>query len=180
MPEAASVAIRELIPDSEGEALAAPFFQWAADRDVALQYILYSVEDTQRLLDLVQRGIVADSRPHALFVLGRYSASQRSTPTDLLGFLRHWPQNWPWSLCAFGDTEARCAAAAVALGGHVRVGFENNLLRPDREAASDNSEQVANVQVLATCCGRSLADIGYAREIYGVASTATAISPAPS
>ncbi len=30
-------------------------------------------------------------------------------------------------VCAFGANELRCAALAALLGGHVRVGFENNL-----------------------------------------------------
>lgn len=178
-PEAASVAIRELIPTAEDEALAATFFLWAAERGVALQYIIYSPEEAARLVQLARRGVIVDPRPHALFVLGRYAQGQRSTPADLLPFLQLWPNEWPWSLCAFGDTEAMCAAAAVALGGHVRVGFENNLLRADGQLAADNSEQVANIRTLAGCCGRPLADISQARDIYGVPATAAA-SPAPS
>jgi 3-keto-5-aminohexanoate cleavage enzyme len=178
IPEAASVAIRELIPTADDEGLAGEFFLWAADRGVALQYIIYSPEEASRLVQLVQRGVIADSRPHALFVLGRYTEGQRSAPADVLPFLRVWPSAWPWSLCAFGDTEASCAAAAIALGGHVRVGFENNLLRVDGQLAADNSEQVANIRALADCCGRPLADISQARDIYGV--TAPVASPAPS
>lgn len=168
VPEAASIAIRELVPTADDEALAGSFFLWAAKCDIALQYIVYSPDEAARLVQLTRRGVIADSRPHALFVLGRYSQGQRSSPADLLPFLQIWPDEWHWSLCAFGDTEAQCAAAAVALGGHVRVGFENNLLRADGQLATDNSEQVANIRTLAGCCGRPLANISQARDIYGV------------
>ena len=51
--------------------------------------------------------------------------------TPLQTFSPHPLHEWPWSLCAFGATELRCMGAAIALGGHVRVGFENNLFNPD-------------------------------------------------
>ena len=39
-----------------------------------------------------------------------------------------------WSVCAFGRREAACVTAAALLGGHVRVGFENNLTLPNGAA----------------------------------------------
>ena len=166
-PQAASVAIRELIPDTPSETSAAQFFRWAASSGIALQYILYTPEEVPRLNDLVSRGIIADPQPHALFVLGRYGAGPRSEPRALLPFLHAWSTDWPWSLCAFGDTESRCAAASVALGGHVRVGFENNLFRADGQPAANNSEQVGNISALSGYCGRPLASVSQARAVYG-------------
>ena len=32
-----------------------------------------------------------------------------------------------WFVCAFGAEEGSCALSAVTLGGHCRVGFENNI-----------------------------------------------------
>lgn len=180
VPEAASVAIRELIPTAAEEAIAADFFHWAARAEVGLQYIVYSRPDVLRLIELAQTGIIADARPHALFVLGRYSKEQQSAPADLLPFLAAWPQDWPWSLCAFGKSEAACAAAAIALGGHVRVGFENNLLRPEGLTAADNSEQVDHIRALVAACGRPLANIAQAREIYGTRRTPDAQRGTPS
>ncbi|WP_352911906.1 3-keto-5-aminohexanoate cleavage protein [Mesorhizobium sp. M0923] len=46
---------------------------------------------------------------------------------DLLPFLEESkPRFAHWSVCAFGAREAACVTAAALLGGHVRVGFENN------------------------------------------------------
>ncbi len=44
-----------------------------------------------------------------------------------------------WAVCAFGKQEADCAATAVMLGGHARIGFENNMALPDGATAPDNA-----------------------------------------
>jgi 3-keto-5-aminohexanoate cleavage enzyme len=89
----------------------------------------------------------------ALFVLGRYAAGQRSAPADLLPFLASgMPQFEHWMVCAFGPREIACVTAGALLGGHVRVGFENNFLLPDGGTAPGNAAAVsASVDALAAC-----------------------------
>jgi uncharacterized protein (DUF849 family) len=164
-PEAVSLALRELVPDAAAESDAAAFFAWLVREGIAPQYILYTPEEVARLRDLVARGVVPDTRCSVLYVLGRYSAGQRSQPSDLLPFLAGDPLDCPWSLCAFGAREIACATAAAALGGHVRVGFENNLHLPDGGIAADNATLVAAAAAGARAIGRPLADAGTARRI---------------
>ena len=70
------------------------------------------------------------------------------------------PAGWRWSVCAFGAAELQCVTAAALLGGHVRVGFENNMQLPSGAIAADNAELVrvdaatrwpASVSRSATC-----------------------------
>lgn len=166
-PQAASVAIRELIPDDTYLPEASRFFDWASHKGVALQFIVYSPEEASQLRDLARRGALGCERPNTLFVLGRYTAGQRSEASDLLPFLRNWPRDFPWSVCAFGPTEAQCMAAAIALGGHVRVGFENNLHHADGSVAQNNASLVLNIAGLAGRAGRRVASPEYARKVYG-------------
>jgi 3-keto-5-aminohexanoate cleavage enzyme len=166
-PQAASVALRELVPDDAHLLEASHFFAWARSEHICLQFIVYDAAEARRLRALVQRGVLPQRAPATLFVLGRYSAGQQSEPLDLLPFLHEWPRDWPWSVCAFGAQEARCMAAAIGLGGHARVGFENNLLRPDGQPASTNADLVANLRLLIACTGRPLADAAQARQVYG-------------
>jgi uncharacterized protein (DUF849 family) len=166
-PEAASVALRELIPDDSHLLEASRFFAWARSEQICVQFIVYEPDEARRLQALVERGVLPQRTPAVLFVLGRYSAGQQSDPLELLPFLQAWPRGWPWSVCAFGAQEAHCMAAAIGLGGHARVGFENNLLRPDGLPAASNAESVANVRDLVSCSGRPLADAAQARLVYG-------------
>jgi uncharacterized protein (DUF849 family) len=165
-PEACSIALRELAPDAAAEAAAAHFFASVHDGGIGLQVILYAADDAARLLALAGRARLGPT--HGLFVLGRYATGQRATPDDLLPFLDVWPPDWPWTVCAFGPDEALCLQGALVRGGHVRVGFENNLLRPDGSMAADNAEQVTRVAAMAEALGRPLASIAQARETFGL------------
>ncbi len=151
-PEAISAALRELAPDAAQDAQAARFFGELAAAHTAIQYILYSADDVMRYRDLRTRGVLPDTPHWVLFVLGRYSAGQRSDPTDLLPFLQAWTDggaitaNVPWAMCAFGPREAECALSAALLGGHARLGFENNMALPDGSTAPDNAALVRNLR----------------------------------
>lgn len=164
-PEAFSVAIRELIPDEGHEAAAAAFFDQQVKQDVLMQYILYDAADVRRFCILIQRGIVPDRYASVLFVLGRYATQQQSDPREVLPFLENWNLLLPWFLCAFGSREAACAMAAATLGGHVRVGFENNLLLPNGMSAPDNSALVRRIRDPAATIGISTATPVRARHI---------------
>jgi uncharacterized protein (DUF849 family) len=167
-PEAISIAMRELIPDDAAESTAAEFLTWTMDAGIGVQYILYAGEEAARFVGLVRRGIVPQTQPHALFVLGGYTTGKPGTPALLLPFLEQWPTGWPWTVCAWGAEEARCLSEAIRLGGHVRVGFENNVLRPDGEPARDNAEQVARMRDVVGGAGRRVATSAEARQVYGL------------
>lgn len=165
-PEAFSAAVRELIPDAGAEAAAAGFLAEQARAGTLVQHILYDAADVARFDDLVRRGVIPEANASVLFVLGRYTAGQQSDPRDLLPFLNAWARGLPWAVCAFGRREAACMAAAAALGGHTRVGFENNLDLPDGARAPDNTALVAVVAGLAPVLGRTIATAGEARRIF--------------
>ena len=50
--------------------------------------------------------------------------------------------NADWAVCAFGNEEISCLKEAIKLGGKIRVGFENSILMPDGEIASNNETKV--------------------------------------
>lgn len=173
-PEAFSVALRELFPSAQAaapddEAAGAAFLAEQAAAGVLVQHILYDAADVRRFKALVARGLVPSRRASALFVLGRYSAGQRSDPADLLPFLSAWgDENMPrlrWGVCAFGPRERACVLAAALLGGDARVGFENNLCRPDGTPAADNAEAVAGFCAAARDLGLEVAGAEAARAL---------------
>lgn len=159
-PEASSFALRELIPDDSWLEQAANFFGWVRDRGILAQYILYSADDLARYYRLIDQGVLPADQHHLLFVLGRYSQGQQSNPQELLPFLHQLEQRQvptvPWALCAFGQREQQCLAAACSFDGDARVGFENNLLRSDGSQASNNAEQVAQLRQTILSMGRDL------------------------
>ncbi len=167
-PEAVSVGLRELDTPEIGRAGLADFFGWLARERVMTQVIVYDQADLQRWQALRADGTVPDAPWFLLFVLGRYTAGQVSCPLDLLPFLASQTgQPEPWAMCAFGAAEHACATAAAALGGHVRVGFENNTLLKDGSPAPGNAALVAQAAGAARQLGRPLANAHDVRQRFG-------------
>jgi len=158
-PEAASVAVRELVPSEAALPAAAAFFGWMHRENVVAQYILYDANDVRRYAALRASGAIPEGRHWVLFVLGRYSVGQTSSPADLLPFLAAWHETGldqggvEWAVCAFGKQEADCAATAVMLGGHARIGFENNMTLPDGSTAPVNGGLLRAVRAPLTSLG---------------------------
>lgn len=165
-PEAVSMMVRELVPDTKGESAAAAFFDWIRKERILPQYILFSAAEVVRFQDLRRRGIIPGDEVSVLYVLGRHTPSQVSEPKDLLPFLEAAKDMAvPWALCAFGPREGACAMTAVAMGGHARVGFENNRLLADGAQAPDNAALVAQLVKGARLMDRPLADADGARAL---------------
>ena len=157
-PEAVSVALAELIPDEAATDHAAAFLAGLRRERIAPQYILYAPDEVTRFHDLRGRGVIPQRRPFALFVLGRYAGQLEGQPGDLLPFLAAHDAECPWAVCAFGRGEAACVLTAAGLGGHARVGFENNLWLADGGLAASNAQLVEQVAAGARLLGRDIAD----------------------
>lgn len=156
-PEAVSLALRELLPGfASGERSEAKdrvrlrafadFLTFIDKADILPQIILYHPQEAAALGNLIARGAVPWRSVPVLFVLGRYTENQTSHPSDLVPFLgENQPRFADWTVCAFGQCEAACVMGSVLMGGHVRVGFENNLFLPDGSRASGNEDLVRAV-----------------------------------
>ncbi|MCG8441820.1 MAG: 3-keto-5-aminohexanoate cleavage protein, partial [Caulobacterales bacterium] len=86
--------------------------------------------------------------PFALLVIGRYGAAEPANPLDLARMAARRAaseRDIVWASCSFGPSELRVSLAAAALGGHIRVGFENNLHLADGRRAADNAALIAQL-----------------------------------
>ena len=142
-PEAVSLALRELAPEGADEKAFGEFLGKLKQMRVHPQIILYTPGEAERLGAMMQQGLIPFDRLSVLYVLGRFALTRTAIPRDLLPFLApDMPRFDLWSVCAFGRREAACVTAAALLGGHARVGFENNLALPDGERAASNADLV--------------------------------------
>jgi 3-keto-5-aminohexanoate cleavage enzyme len=165
-PEAVSIAVRELFASDADERSAGEFLARQAERGVLVQHILYDVEDIRRFESLVQRGLIPLQGASQILVLGRYAVAQQSDPAELLPLLAARTLPLVWTICAFGRRESAAGLVAAALGGHVRVGFENNMHLPDGRLAPDNSALVANLASALAAAGLRPASAAEARQIF--------------
>ena len=142
-PEAVSLALRELAPEAADEKDFGDFLGKLKQMRVHPQIILYTPAEAERLGAMLKQGLIPFDRLSVLYALGRFALTRTAIPRDLLPFLApEAPRFHAWSVCAFGRRETACVTAAALLGGHARVGFENNLALPSGERAASNADLV--------------------------------------
>jgi 3-keto-5-aminohexanoate cleavage enzyme len=161
-PEAVSIAVKELVPDASAENAAAELYRWAHQNGIAVQHILYTPGEFDRMLDLVVRGIIPGKRHSLIFPLGRYVANQESDPAELIPFAAKvlgngGTERFDWWVCAFGASETASLVAAAALGGHCRIGFENSFINADGSRAASNAERIGDLRRALIGVRRSVA-----------------------
>ena len=166
-PDWVSIAVREIAPTPHDEPAAARFFAWMHDAGIVPQFIVHEPADALRLALWRRRGLVPFRPAFLQIVLGRYGTQRPGRPRDLLRFLNAIDPCDRWMVCAFGQAEAACALTAATLGGHSRVGFENNVMRADGSVAASNAELVARSVAGARACGRTIATAAEARALIG-------------
>lgn len=143
MPKAVSISIAEMLSEGE-EKEALRFYSWCKEKEISVQHIIYGADDLQRIEKLSL--LDGAQATQLLFVLGRYTKNQQSSPDDLDPFYNWVTQQEAkidWAICAFGQGETDCLLAAHEKGGKVRIGFENSLWNRDGSIAKDNAERVS-------------------------------------
>jgi uncharacterized protein (DUF849 family) len=136
------------------------------------EYEVYDVGHLYNLHHLAEQDLV-DFPFHVQFVLGVLGANaasidqllhMRRTAISLFG-----EERFTWSAAGVGyPGQFHLAATALMLGGHMRVGLEDNLRVTADRRASSNAELVEKAVALAPQLDRRPADAGEARSLLGL------------
>lgn len=100
---------------------------------------------------------------HFDFVMG-VPESMPASVKNLLFLSESIPADCTWTVAGIGKAEIMLSTAAILLGGHVRVGLEDNLFMPDGTPAS-NLTLVEKIATIAREVGRDIATPAEARRI---------------
>ena len=122
-PRWASASLRELAREPD---VAIELYAMCEDQGIHIQHIVYDAEDAA-LLAQYQSQDVLGREESVILVLGSYTGTEQSHVDALRPLVAALPPVRRWMLCAFGSSEHACLRAAAAMGGDVRVGFENAL-----------------------------------------------------
>ncbi len=130
---------------------------------------VFDASMVQGAADLVAQGLALPPL-HFNFVLGLRGALPASTK-NLLHLAELLPTGSTWTVSGIGRAQLPMAAHAILMGGHVRVGLEDNIYYA-KGVLARNVELVRRVVRLAEELGRPVATPEEAREILGLAARA--------
>jgi uncharacterized protein (DUF849 family) len=91
-----------------------------------------------------------------------------ATLENLLNLSSHLPQNAVWHGLGIGSAQFPIAAAAVLAGGHVRVGFEDNVYLARNVLAKSNASLIRKAVEIVRVLDREVASPSEARMILGL------------
>jgi uncharacterized protein (DUF849 family) len=135
-PQGVSIGLREI---KQHDALEInEHFNWMRDNKVCPQLILYNQHDLELYKKWLEEGVLPGKTYPLLFVIGKhqvegvFNAELLQTDIELSAS--------SWMVCAFGDQEYSVGKHAAKLGGHIRLGFENNHLLANGNDAKNNTE----------------------------------------
>ncbi len=119
------------------------------------------------LAPLLDMGLL-EAPLHADFVMGVVGGVP-ATALNLAAMAGNMPPGrHHWGVIGVGREQWMLVAAALTLGGSVRVGLEDNFYLPDGAMARSNGELIAKARQMTEDAGRRPATVNEARELLGI------------
>jgi 3-keto-5-aminohexanoate cleavage enzyme len=129
----------------------------------------FDVGHVGSLAPLVDMGLL-EAPLHADFVMGVVGGVP-ATARNLAMMAENLPAGrHHWGVIGIGRGQWTMVAAALTLGGSIRVGLEDNFYLPDGRMARSNGELIAKARRLTEDCGRRPATVEEARALLGISA----------
>jgi uncharacterized protein (DUF849 family) len=116
--------------------------------------------------NLIEKGLVKEPA-HFQLCLG-VSGGISATPQNLFHLRENVPSGSTWSVLGIGAAQFPMTTLGIVLGGHIRVGFEDNLYISKGVLAKTNAEQVRKAVMIARSLDREIATPEETRQILGL------------
>jgi len=139
------------------------FAQEMKKLDILPELECFELGHIYNALKLLKEGFL-DKHLHFDIVLGIPGAMPASIK-NLLFMVEHLPSDATWTSAGIGRHQLEMAYHTITMGGHVRVGFEDNIYYKKGKLAESNAQLVKRVVRLAENYGRKIASPREARQI---------------
>ncbi len=159
-PPAVSIGLREI--KHLDEKLINQHFTKMRANNVLPQIILYNMADLALYHQWMERGVLIGSAYPLLYVIGKEQPDGAFEKSDLEVLAK---ESNNWMICAFGQQEFNVGKLASNLGGHVRLGFENNCLLESGDIANNNAELIRQMSTCLSNKAISVANADNARKL---------------
>jgi 3-keto-5-aminohexanoate cleavage enzyme len=118
--------------------------------------------------DLIEQDLIA--RPYWIQTVMGYQTSSFPTVHHVVDLLRDFPEGAVWLCSGIGQFQLPMTTLATLMGGHVRVGLEDNIYYRRGEKAKSNAQLVERAVRIAHELNREIATPAQAREILGMSA----------
>lgn len=143
------------------------FGQRMLENGIKPEYECFEIGHLDTALTLASKGQIPGHPMQFNFVLG-VAGCAPATVENLAFLVSKIPMGSTWTVTGVGRGAWPMAAAGIIMGGHVRVGFEDNIYLARGHKAASNAELVEKVVRLAKELGREIATPADARRILGL------------
>ena len=144
-------------------------YQLAQEREIVPEFELFDLGHVATLRHLIDDfGLPFGGKVHVDFVTGVPGAMPGTPAALMAGIQALPPEVTSWSATGIGRTHLSIAAVALASGGHLRVGMEDNLNFAKGQPVQHNVELVTRAAELARLMQRPPMTTDEARELLSV------------
>jgi uncharacterized protein (DUF849 family) len=138
---------------------------------------LFGIGDLQLAKYLLGKGVLRAPAVYQLVLGVRFGAP--ADPQTLLHLASQLPPGSQWTAFGIGRAEFPMVAQAWLLGGHVRVGLEDNVYVSEGILARNNAQLVEKAAAIVASLGGSIATAQEARTILGLRPRRVDTVPSP-
>lgn len=136
------------------------------EKGVKPEMEIFELGHLSQALDLMEQGLV--NKPAYFQLCMGVKWGIPATESNLIYLKNQLPIEAVWSALGIGSKEFAMVTLAMDLGGHVRVGFEDNLYLEKGVLAKSNAQLVEKSVTIAMSHGRNPVSAAKARKILGI------------
>lgn len=138
------------------------------ERGIVPEWELFDLGMVDTAHFLIKRGLL--HKPYYANILLGSLGTLSATPYNLVAMVRALPEGTVWSGAGIGRFQFYVNSMSVTMGGHVRVGLEDNLFYDpvEKTQPATNAGLIDRVVEVARAVGREIASPEEAKQIIGI------------
>ncbi len=149
-------------PPDWGETASKRMLDWGVKPEIEI----FDVGHIYQALNLASKGLIKEPLYFQLCMGVKWGIE--ATPENLIFLKNKLPSDARWSVLGIGRGQLPMIAMGILLGGHIRVGFEDNIYLRKGVLAESNAQLVEIAGDLARSLQREVATPDEARKILGI------------
>lgn len=144
------------------------FAQEMLNRNIKAEMEIYHHGMLREMNNFISKGLV--KKPYYVnFVMGMvYQGAVDATPANLISLIQLLPSDTIFNCCAVGAPQLQITTLSVLMGGHARVGMEDNIYLSKGVLAQSNAQLVSRSVRIIRELGYEIASPEEARETLGL------------